>query len=224
MTRPKVILTRRWPAEVEAAIAARYDLEVNQEDRPLDAAALRAAVTDRTTMIVLNTPHNPTGAVLSTAELESVAQVARDHDLVVLSDEVYEHLVYDGRPHRPLCTFDGMAERTVTISSAGKTFSLTGWKIGWATGPADLVRAVMTAKQFLAWLATPEGRRASPELLQRRFTFLRLRFNVVLTHFDIFAEALTQRSEHETGVFVAGLDAVAADALELPGVTRECGS
>ncbi|GMA22310.1 N-succinyldiaminopimelate aminotransferase DapC [Luteimicrobium album] len=119
----------------------------------LDADALRAAVTPRTRVILLNTPHNPTGAVLTRAELDAVAAVAREADAVVLTDEVYEHLTFDGVAHVPLATLPGMAERTLTVSSSGKTFSLTGWKIGWVTGPEPLVTAVRTVKQFLTYVS-----------------------------------------------------------------------
>jgi N-succinyldiaminopimelate aminotransferase len=106
-------------------------------------------------MVLLNSPHNPTGKVFSRAELEAVAEVVREHDLVAVTDEVYEHLVYEGS-HVPLATLEGMADRTLTISSLGKTFSVTGWKIGWATGPPELVGAVRAAKQFLSFSgATP---------------------------------------------------------------------
>jgi N-succinyldiaminopimelate aminotransferase len=118
----------------------------------LDEERLRSAVTDRTKVILLNSPHNPTGAVLSRGELEAVTRVAIEHDLVVVTDEVYEHLAFD-EPHVPISTLPGMAERTLTISSAGKTFSFTGWKVGWATGPVDLVDAVRTAKQFLTFVS-----------------------------------------------------------------------
>ncbi|RKS80535.1 N-succinyldiaminopimelate aminotransferase [Motilibacter peucedani] len=117
----------------------------------LDVDALRAAVTPRTRLILLNSPHNPTGAVLSPEEVAAVAAVAVEHDLLVVSDEVYEHMVYDGRAHVPPATLEGMRERTVSVSSAGKTFSVTGWKVGWVTGPAELVTAVRTAKQFLTY-------------------------------------------------------------------------
>jgi N-succinyldiaminopimelate aminotransferase len=102
-------------------------------------------------LLLVNTPHNPTGTVLDDAELSAIAQVACAHDLLVVTDEVYEHLTFDGIAHRPLATFPGMRERTVTISSAGKTFSFTGWKVGWASGPAHLVAAVNTAKQFMTF-------------------------------------------------------------------------
>jgi N-succinyldiaminopimelate aminotransferase len=117
----------------------------------LDPEELRAAVTDRTKLILLNSPHNPTGAVLARDELAVVAEVAVEHDLLVVTDEVYEHLLFDGREHVPVCTLPGMWERTLSISSAGKTFSFTGWKVGWATGPADLVATVYAAKQWLTF-------------------------------------------------------------------------
>lgn len=117
----------------------------------LDTDALRAAVTDRTRVILLNTPHNPTGAVLTREELAVVAEVAERHDVLVVTDEVYEHLTYDGAEHVPFATLPGTAHRTLTISSAGKTFSFTGWKIGWVTGPAPLVDAVRAVKQFLTY-------------------------------------------------------------------------
>ncbi|MDQ2624768.1 MAG: aminotransferase class I/II-fold pyridoxal phosphate-dependent enzyme, partial [Actinomycetota bacterium] len=117
----------------------------------LDTVALRAAFSPRTRIVLLNSPHNPTGAVLDRAELELVATLAREHDAVVVTDEVYEHLTFDGAVHVPVASLPGMAERTLTISSAGKTFSFTGWKIGWLHGPAHLVDAVRTVKQFLTY-------------------------------------------------------------------------
>ncbi|MFE3291832.1 pyridoxal phosphate-dependent aminotransferase [Rhodococcus sp. NPDC059234] len=119
----------------------------------LDLDALRAAVGPDTRMLVVNTPHNPTGTVLTDDELAAVADLAIAHDLLVLSDEVYEHLVFDGRRHTPLASLPGMAERTITVSSAAKTFAVTGWKTGWVCGPAELVDAVRTAKQFMSFVA-----------------------------------------------------------------------
>lgn len=116
-----------------------------------DPEDLHRAVTPRTRIILLNTPHNPTGTVFTTSELDTIASVARERDLIVVSDEVYEHLVFGGALHVPISTLPGMAERTVTISSGGKSFNTTGWKIGWATGPAELVHAVRMAKQLFTF-------------------------------------------------------------------------
>jgi N-succinyldiaminopimelate aminotransferase len=120
----------------------------------LDLDALRAAVTSRTRMILLNTPHNPTGAVLDRDELRAIAEVAIEHDLIVVSDEVYEHLVYDGAEHVSIASLPGMWERTLVISSGGKTFNTTGWKVGWVCGPATLVAAARAAKQFLTYVSS----------------------------------------------------------------------
>lgn len=122
----------------------------------LDGDRLADAVTDRTRLMLINTPHNPTGTVLTAAELDFVADLARQRDLIVVTDEVYEYLTYGGADlgagHLPIGTLPGMAERTVTISSAGKSFNVTGWKIGWAMGPAPLIAAVRAAKQFLTFV------------------------------------------------------------------------
>ena len=139
-----------YVAMIQFAGGVRRPVTLRAPDFRLDAAALEAAVSERTRLILLNTPHNPTGTVLSREELEAVARVAVAHDLVVVTDEVYEHLTFDAQ-HVPLATLPGMFERTVTISSVGKTFSLTGWKVGWASGPADLVAAVEGAKNWLSY-------------------------------------------------------------------------
>ncbi len=121
----------------------------------LDADALRRALTPRTTALIVNSPHNPTGAVLRPTELAAIAQIAVSADLLVITDEVYEQLVFagpDNPRHLPLAAFDGMAERTITISSAAKMFNCTGWKIGWACGPAGLIAAVRAAKQYLSYV------------------------------------------------------------------------
>jgi N-succinyldiaminopimelate aminotransferase len=117
-----------------------------------DPTALERAITPATRVLLVNSPHNPTGTVFGPAELAAVADVAIRHDLVVISDEVYEHLTFDGRRHVPIATLPGMRERTVTISSAGKTFSVTGWKIGWVCAPPPLLTAVKTVKQFLTFV------------------------------------------------------------------------
>jgi N-succinyldiaminopimelate aminotransferase len=117
-----------------------------------DLDRLQDAITSRTRLILLNSPHNPTGMVATRDELTTIADLAIKHDLLVVTDEVYEHLVFDGE-HIPIATLPGMRERTVTISSGGKTFSFTGWKIGWVTGTPELVTAVRTAKQFLTYVS-----------------------------------------------------------------------
>lgn len=117
----------------------------------LDLQALKLAINDRTRAILVNTPHNPSGTVLSEAELDAIANLAKQFGAIVITDEVYEHLVFDDTRHLPLASRPGMAERTLTISSSGKTFSLTGWKIGWITGPAELINAVLAVKQFLTF-------------------------------------------------------------------------
>ncbi|GAB3495391.1 pyridoxal phosphate-dependent aminotransferase [Amycolatopsis cihanbeyliensis] len=119
----------------------------------LDAEALRAAVTPRTRAILVNSPHNPTGTVFTRTELETIAAVCGQHDLIAITDEVYEHLVYDDAEHIPLATLPGMAERTVSISSAGKTFNCTGWKVGWVCARPELLGAVKAAKQFLTFVS-----------------------------------------------------------------------
>jgi N-succinyldiaminopimelate aminotransferase len=117
-----------------------------------DTDELRAAISPRTRLILLNTPHNPTGKVFDADELTVIADLAIEHDLIVVTDEVYEHLVFPGAVHIPMATLPGMAERTLTISSGGKTFNTTGWKVGWMCGPRPLVTAARTAKQFLTYV------------------------------------------------------------------------
>ncbi|MFD0053524.1 pyridoxal phosphate-dependent aminotransferase [Streptomyces sp. NPDC127168] len=131
----------------------------------LDLDELRDAVTDRTRLLLLNTPHNPTGTVLNRAELAAIAELAVERDLLVVTDEVYEHLVFDTAEHIPLATFPGMRERTVTIGSAGKTFSFTGWKVGWVTAAPALVTAVRSAKQYLTYVASGPFQYAVAEAL-----------------------------------------------------------
>ena len=140
-----------YVAMIQIAGGVRRPVTLRAPDFRLDLDAMEAAIGERTKLILLNTPHNPTGTVLNRAELEGVARLAIEHDLVVVTDEVYEHLVFDGSEHVPIATLPGMAERTLSISSSGKTFSFTGWKIGWATGPAELVAAVEGAKNWLSF-------------------------------------------------------------------------
>ena len=139
-----------YPAVAALAGAAARPIVLEPPDWRLRPAAVAAAIGPRTRVLLLNSPHNPTGRVLDAGELELIAAACREHDLVALTDEVYEHLVFDGI-HIPIATLPGMFERTVTVSSIGKTHSVTGWKIGWATGPAELIERVRAVKQFLTF-------------------------------------------------------------------------
>lgn len=140
-----------YVACISMAGGRRVPVTLRAPDFRLDLDELRRSITTATRLLLINSPHNPSGTVLTDEELRAIAAVAVEHDLLVVTDEVYEHITFDGTVHRPLATYPGMRERTLTISSSGKTFSLTGWKIGWVVGPADLVRAVMMAKQFLTY-------------------------------------------------------------------------
>lgn len=140
-----------YPAAAAMAGARLRVVTLPPAGEPLDLDAVAAAISSRTRLLLLNSPHNPTGRVLTRAELAGLAALCVEHDLLAVTDEVYEHLVYDGE-HVPLATLPGMRERTVTISSAGKTFSITGWKVGWACAPAPLLAAVRTAKQHLTYV------------------------------------------------------------------------
>lgn len=131
--------------------AQRRVVPLRAPDWSFDPQELERAITSRTRLILLNTPHNPTGKVFSRAELETIADVCRRHDLIVVADEVYEHLVFES-PHVSLASLPGMAERTITISSAAKTFSFTGWKVGWACARPELIAAIRAAKQFLTYV------------------------------------------------------------------------
>jgi N-succinyldiaminopimelate aminotransferase len=140
-----------YAAGIAMAGAHRSLVQLRSPDWSFDREALERAITSRTRVLLLNSPHNPTGKVFSVGELELVAQLCVEHDLIAVTDEVYEHLVFEGR-HVPLATFPGMRDRTVTISSGGKTFSCTGWKVGWLCAPPDLLDAVKTVKQFLTYV------------------------------------------------------------------------
>ena len=141
-----------YAACIAMAGATRVPLTLRAPDFRPDLDLLRSLVTPRTRLLLLNTPHNPTGTVFTRDELASIAALAVEHDLLVVTDEVYEHLIFDGE-HVPIVQFPGMRERTVSISSAGKTFSFTGWKIGWVKAAPELVTAVKTAKQFLTFVS-----------------------------------------------------------------------
>lgn len=143
-----------YAATIALAGAIRRTSVLRFPDFAVDEASLRAAFSSRTRLILLNSPHNPTGKVFSRAELDLICSLARQFDAWVVSDEVYEHLVFDGSTHIPVASLPAMAERTITISSAGKTFSVTGWKVGWLHGPPQAVAAARTVKQFLTYVAS----------------------------------------------------------------------
>jgi N-succinyldiaminopimelate aminotransferase len=166
-----------------------------------DRDELAAAVTPRTRMLILNSPHNPTGRVLDRGELQTIAELCLERDLIAVTDEVYEHLVFDGE-HVPLATLPGMAERTLTISSIGKTFSVTGWKTGWATGPAELVSAVRAAKQFLTFAGGTPFQYASAAALRLGDDW-----------YTAFAAGLQRKRDH----LCAGLEAAGLSVLTPQG-------
>ncbi|MFD6836331.1 pyridoxal phosphate-dependent aminotransferase [Streptomyces diastaticus] len=169
----EVIALEPYYDSYAASIALAGGVRVPVQLRPdagtgtfrLDLDELRDAVTPRTRLILLNTPHNPTGTVLTRDELAAIARLAVERDLLVVTDEVYEHLVLDGA-HLPLASFPGMRERTVTISSSGKTYSFTGWKVGWVTSTPALVSAVRSAKQFLTFVSAGPFQYAIAEALR----------------------------------------------------------
>ncbi len=186
-----------YVAVIQMAGGVRRGVTLRAPDFRLPVDELREAVTPRTTTILLNSPHNPTGAVLTREELEAIAAIAIEHDLVVITDEVYEHLAYDTQ-HVPIATLPGMAERTLTISSAGKTFSFTGWKVGWATGPASLVSAMVGAKQFMTYTS---GAPLQPAIAQ------------ALELGDDYFDALRARMEAQRDLLCDGLDDIGFDVL-----------
>lgn len=168
----------------------------------LDVEALAAAVTDRTRMVLVNSPHNPTGMVLTTAELQVIADLAIEHNLLVLSDEAYEHLVFTPNRHVPIATLPGMTARTVTVGSGGKTFSFTGWKVGWASGPADLIAAVRVVRQHLSYVS---GGPFQPAIAAG----LRLPDS----YFESFVDGLRSKRDH----LCAGLAGLGFDVLATEG-------
>jgi len=191
----------------------------------LNADELRAAIGPRARLMLLNTPHNPTGRVLDRSELEAIAAACIEHDLICISDEVYEHLVYDGQ-HIPIATLSGMAQRTLTISSVGKSFSFTGWKIGWCSGPADLVAATRTVKQFLTFAGGTPLQHAAAAALRLPPTYLESQRRDLRRKRDLLCAGLTAAGLQPlvpAGTYFVNVD-VGTDAIpfcaELP---ERCG-
>jgi N-succinyldiaminopimelate aminotransferase len=155
-----------YAACIAMAGAKRVPLTLRAPSFRPDLGELRSKITPQTRLLLLNTPHNPTGMVLTADEQSTIAALAVEHDLLVVTDEVYEHLVFDGAAHVPIASFPGMRERTVSISSAGKIFSFTGWKVGWVMADGPLVSAVRTAKQYLTYVSAGPFQYAVAEALR----------------------------------------------------------
>ncbi|MBE1535261.1 pyridoxal phosphate-dependent aminotransferase [Actinomadura algeriensis] len=167
-----------------------------------DPDELRAAVTPRTRLVLVNSPHNPCGTVFTRDELETIAAVCREHDLVAVTDEVYEYLTFDDAVHVPLAALDGMRERTVSVSSVGKSFSVTGWKTGWVTAPAPFVRAVQSVKQFLTFAVSAPYQRAAAYALRDEIPWV---------------EELRKSLQGKRDRLVAGLEAAGFDVYRPQG-------
>ncbi|MCX4653388.1 pyridoxal phosphate-dependent aminotransferase [Streptomyces microflavus] len=178
-----------YAACIAMAGGVRVPLTLRAPSFRPDLDELRALITPRTRLLLLNSPHNPTGAVLTPEELNGIAALAVEHDLLVVTDEVYEHLVFVGS-HHPIAALPGMRERTVSISSAGKTFSYTGWKIGWVTGDSALVTAVRSAKQYLTFVSGGPFQYAIAEALRLPDTFFTEFRESMHRRRDLLAEGL----------------------------------
>lgn len=158
----------------------------------LEPDLLRAAITDRTAAIIVNSPHNPTGTVLSDDDLQLIADLCIERDLLCFTDEVYEYLLYDGRAHRPLAAFDGMRERTVRISGAAKAFNVTGWKVGWITAPRELADACRAAKQWLTFTGAAPLQHAVAHALEHESSWLEKLAPDLQAKRDLLTDALVQ--------------------------------
>ncbi|MFD8704488.1 pyridoxal phosphate-dependent aminotransferase [Kitasatospora sp. NPDC059648] len=179
-----------YAACIAMAGATRRPLTLRAPHFRPDLDELRALITPHTRLLLINTPHNPTGTVLTAGELAAIAALAVEHDLLVITDEVYEHLVF-GATHHPLAALPGMRERTVTISSAGKTFSFTGWKVGWVTASPALVSAVRAAKQYLTYVSAGPFQYAVAEALRLPDDYFRTLRTDLLRKRDLLLDGLT---------------------------------
>ncbi|HEY7264294.1 MAG TPA: pyridoxal phosphate-dependent aminotransferase [Trebonia sp.] len=190
-----------YVANIAMAGATRVPLTLRPPRFRPGLAELESLVTARTRVMLINSPHNPTGMVLTREETEAIADIAKRHDLLVVTDEVYEHLTYD-REHIPFATIDGMRERTVSVSSAGKTFSFTGWKVGWVTGTPEIVNAVRTTKQFLTFVASGPFQYAVAE---------------ALTLPDRYFESLAGELKRKRDLMAAGLKSIGFEVYQPDG-------
>jgi aspartate/methionine/tyrosine aminotransferase len=187
---------------VEAMGAKARVVRLSAPDWRLTEEALRAVFTPQTRAILVNSPLNPIGRVFDREELEAIARVLRDFNAVAICDEVYEHLVFDGKPHIPLASLPGMAKRCLRVGSSGKMFSLTGWKVGWVSGPADLVRVVANAHQFITFTTSPA---------------LQLGIAYGLEHEMDFTLALTKTLQANRDVLRAGIEKLGFKPLACEG-------
>ncbi|HTP23355.1 MAG TPA: aminotransferase class I/II-fold pyridoxal phosphate-dependent enzyme [Solirubrobacteraceae bacterium] len=214
-----------YAACIAFAGATRRPVTLRPPGFIVSAEALMSAIGSRSRVVLLNTPHNPTGRALSRAELELIAAACVEHDLICVTDEVYEHLVYDGE-HIPIATLPGMAERTLTISSVGKSFSFTGWKIGWCSGPADLVAAARMVKQFLTFAGgTPLQHAAAAALRLPRSDVEAIRDDLRVKRDQLCAglEAAGLRPLVPAGTYFVNAD-VGVDAAEFcASLPERCG-
>ena len=186
-----------YPASVTMAGGVMRGIRLREPDWTFDPAELEAAITPRTRAILLNTPHNPTGKVFSRTELELIANLARQHDLVVVTDEVYDRIVFDGAEHVPIATLPGMWDRTLTLNSVGKTFSITGWKIGYAIGPEPLINALRAVHQWVTFATSTPFQVAMAESME---------VASATGYYDDLVRAYTERRDELTvGLIDAGL-------------------
>jgi N-succinyldiaminopimelate aminotransferase len=201
-----------YAVNIAMAGAVRRCVTLRPPTFAINIDVLRSAVTPRTKAVLINNPHNPSGTVFDTAQLSAVARLCVEHDLVCISDEVYEHLLFDGRVHRPMATLPDMRDRTVTISSAAKTFNATGWKIGWACASEPLLSAVRFAKQFLSYSGGTPFQYAIAEALSLP---------------EGYYETLRSNMQAQRDLLVSGLHAAGLTVLDSQGtyfVTTDIGS
>lgn len=183
---------------IQMAGATAISVVMRPPDWTFDPDELRRAFSEKTRAIIINSPHNPTGRVYTHEELSLIADLCREYDVTVISDEVYEHLVFEGSQHIPIATLPGMLERTITIGSAGKSFGMTGWKIGWAYGPPELIRGVAQAHQFIAFAVNHPAQEAVANA-----------FNLPQSYYDEVRQLYTRKRDLlMQGIQAAGLKAI----------------